>query len=93
MKAMRVGYRLASDAPRAIPRCKQGCEEELSRALLRCIPTPPKTSAALAQPVEHIIRNDGVVGSNPISGTSFLNKNNNLHRNPNFLIGQNNYLL
>jgi hypothetical protein len=27
--------------------------------------------AALAQSVEHIIRNDGVVGSNPISGTSF----------------------
>jgi hypothetical protein len=26
--------------------------------------------AALAQLVEHIIRNDGVVGSNPISGTS-----------------------
>jgi hypothetical protein len=28
--------------------------------------------AALAQLVEHIIRNDGVVGSNPISGTSYL---------------------
>jgi hypothetical protein len=27
--------------------------------------------AALAQLVEHIIRNDGVVGSNPISGTIF----------------------
>ena len=29
--------------------------------------------AALAQLVEHIIRNDGVVGSNPISGTIFPN--------------------
>ena len=30
-------------------------------------------SAALAQLVEHVIRNDGVVGSNPISGTiSFI---------------------
>ncbi len=27
--------------------------------------------AALAQLVEHIIRNDGVRGSNPLSGTSF----------------------
>jgi hypothetical protein len=53
----------------------------------------PKPSAALAQSVEHIIRNDGVVGSNPISGTSFHNKNNILHRNLNFPIGQNNYLL
>jgi hypothetical protein len=26
-------------------------------------------SAAIAQSVEHIIRNDGVVGSNPICGT------------------------
>jgi hypothetical protein len=30
------------------------------------------SNAALAQSVEHIIRNDGVVGSNPISGTSFI---------------------
>ncbi len=28
-----------------------------------------KLSAALAQSVEHIIRNDGVTGSNPVSGT------------------------
>ena len=27
--------------------------------------------AALAQLVEHIIRNDGVTGSNPVSGTTF----------------------
>ena len=26
-------------------------------------------SAGIAQLVEHVIRNDGVVGSNPISGT------------------------
>jgi hypothetical protein len=28
------------------------------------------SSAAIAQSVEHIIRNDGVVGSNPICGTT-----------------------
>jgi hypothetical protein len=31
---------------------------------------PPSGNAALAQLVEHIIRNDGVVGSSPSSGTS-----------------------
>ena len=41
------------------------------------IPAPPPVSAiqqakcaALAQSVEHIIRNDGVRGSNPLSGTT-----------------------
>ena len=32
----------------------------------------PARHAALAQLVEHIIRNDGVTGSNPVSGTTFL---------------------
>ena len=27
--------------------------------------------AGIAQLVEHVIRNDGVVGSNPISGTNY----------------------
>ena len=31
----------------------------------------PSGQAALAQLVEHIIRNDGVVGSSPPSGTTF----------------------
>ena len=36
-------------------------------------PVPvPVSNAALAQVVEHIIRNDGVRGSSPLSGTSFL---------------------
>ncbi len=29
-------------------------------------------SAAIAQLVEHVIRNDGVTGSSPVCGTSFL---------------------
>src|SRR6266404_2069971 len=29
-------------------------------------------SAAIAQLVEHVIRNDGVTGSNPVCGTTFL---------------------
>ena len=32
---------------------------------------PRKQDAALAQLVEHLIRNEGVGGSNPSSGTSF----------------------
>ena len=39
----------------------------LSRARTDC---SEHLRAALAQLVEHIIRNDGVVGSNPISGTN-----------------------
>ena len=31
-----------------------------------------RLDAAVAQLVEHVIRNDGVVGSSPISGTTFL---------------------
>ena len=35
-------------------------------------PVDAPVSAALAQSVEHIIRNDGVTGSNPVSGTTTL---------------------
>ena len=35
-------------------------------------PQADLANAALAQLVEHIIRNDGVVGSSPPSGTTFL---------------------
>ena len=31
------------------------------------------TSAAVAQQVEHVIRNDGVAGSSPVRGTNSLN--------------------
>ena len=34
--------------------------------------SPRQQDAALAQLVEHLIRNEGVGGSNPSSGTSFL---------------------
>ena len=34
---------------------------------------PLRKRAAIAQSVEHIIRNDGVAGSNPVCGTSFFN--------------------
>jgi hypothetical protein len=34
---------------------------------------PGRILAALAQVVEHIIRNDGVAGSSPASGTTFFN--------------------
>lgn len=42
---------------------------KLSRAHFR--PGNGRRRAAVAQLVEHVIRNDGVVGSSPISGTSF----------------------
>ena len=36
-----------------------------------CLETDPKDrSAGVAQLVEHVIRNDGVVGSSPITGTT-----------------------
>ena len=35
-------------------------------------PGPQNRIAAVAQLVEHVIRNDGVVGSSPISGTTLL---------------------
>jgi hypothetical protein len=41
----------------------------------------PARSAAIAQLVEHVIRNDGVTGSNPVCGTSLFeseNKSGNL---------------
>ena len=37
-------------------------------------------SAAIAQLVEHVIRNDGVTGSSPVCGTSFFSGNPQRHR-------------
>ena len=37
------------------------------------MPEAPARSAAIAQLVEHVIRNDGVTGSNPVCGTIVLN--------------------
>ena len=34
--------------------------------------------AAVAQLVEHVIRNDGVGGSSPFSGTTLLNESNDI---------------
>jgi len=42
--------------------------QAFSAALLEA----PAWSAAIAQLVEHVIRNDGVTGSNPVCGTSLL---------------------
>ena len=43
------------------------------QAFSASLPEAPAWSAAIAQLVEHVIRNDGVTGSNPVCGTSFLN--------------------
>ena len=44
---------------------------ELTDALGYALPHGQQASAALAQLVEHRIRNAGVVGSNPIGGTVY----------------------
>ena len=53
----------------------------------RLLPVPygaVRSNAALAQLVEHLIRNEGVTGSSPVSGTtsktSLCNKNLSLFR-------------
>ena len=75
--------------------------EQLLKPLRRCIrphllPSisksqtwahPHQKRAAIAQSVEHIIRNDGVAGSNPVCGTSFSLKINSLHQGSSFEIG------
>ena len=43
------------------------------QAFSAALPEAPAWSAAIAQLVEHVIRNDGVTGSNPVCGTSLLN--------------------
>jgi hypothetical protein len=53
---------------------------------------PLRKRAAIAQSVEHIIRNDGVAGSNPVCGTSFSLKINSLQQGSSFEIGRNKYL-
>ena len=40
---------------------------------------PARHQAAVAQLVEHIIRNDGVGGSSPFSGTKFQSKHSQRH--------------
>jgi hypothetical protein len=42
------------------------------RAFSAALPEAPAWSAAIAQLVEHVIRNDGVTGSNPVCGTNDL---------------------
>jgi hypothetical protein len=44
------------------------------------LPEAPAWSAAIAQLVEHVIRNDGVTGSNPVCGTSLLTIGRGLER-------------
>jgi hypothetical protein len=40
------------------------------QAFSASLPEAPAWSAAIAQLVEHVIRNDGVTGSNPVCGTN-----------------------
>jgi hypothetical protein len=52
---------------------KPGAARYQVQAFSASLPEAPAWSAAIAQLVEHVIRNDGVTGSNPVCGTSFLN--------------------
>ena len=49
------------------------CYSAVTQSALRADPFPRRATprAAVAQLVEHVIRNDGVVGSSPITGTRF----------------------
>ncbi len=53
--------------PRSAPFARAGRLARAPAPSLECAP-----GAGVAQLVEHVIRNDGVVGSIPISGTTFL---------------------
>src|SRR3982750_4460318 len=61
-KALSINVQPRSCRPRATDLPPEGCADRWR--------PPPVGQAALAQLVEHIIRNDGVVGSSPSSGTS-----------------------
>ena len=61
-----LNYRAALSTIEDVSGSKKGWEIEL-------IPANGHAIAALAQLVEHRIRNAGVVGSNPIGGTIFFN--------------------
>src|SRR5258705_8433011 len=52
---------------------KPGAARYQVRAFSAALPEAPAWSAAIAQLVEHVIRNDGVTGSNPVCGTSLFN--------------------
>ena len=72
LTASRASY----SAPGA--RTKQGLETGFAQrskmamdgSAIAAVAPLPGSRAALAQSVEHIIRNDGVTGSNPVSGTT-----------------------
>jgi hypothetical protein len=49
------------------------------QAFSASLPEAPAWSAAIAQLVEHVIRNDGVTGSNPVCGTAFPSNNIRSH--------------
>jgi hypothetical protein len=49
---------------------KPGPARYQMQAFSASLPDAPAWSAAIAQLVEHVIRNDGVTGSNPVCGTN-----------------------
>jgi hypothetical protein len=49
---------------------KPGAARYQVQAFSALLPEAPARFAAIAQLVEHVIRNDGVTGSNPVCGTS-----------------------
>ena len=49
---------------------KPGAARYQVQAFSAPLPEAPAWSAAIAQLVEHVIRNDGVTGSNPVCGTN-----------------------
>ncbi len=58
------------------------------RAFQACRRTQAAWSAAIAQLVEHVIRNDGVTGSNPVCGTSDRGETNEALRQKPLLDGR-----
>ena len=68
-----LNYRAAPSTIEDVGGSKKGWE-------IGRIPANGSAIAALAQLVEHFIRNEGVVGSNPISGTIFSIKINTLQK-------------
>jgi hypothetical protein len=51
---------------------KPGAARYQVQAFSAPLPNAAIWSAAIAQLVEHVIRNDGVTGSNPVCGTSLF---------------------
>ena len=50
---------------------KPGAARYQVQAFSALLPEAPARFAAIAQLVEHVIRNDGVTGSNPVCGTNY----------------------